>query len=388
MEIQGRDYRDGGLIRIRIEGERIAAIEPVEAGDELAQWPWIAPGMFDPQINGHKGLWFSQGDLTPEQIIETLQPHFSFGITRMCPTLVTASFEQFASGFRAIHEACAQERWVSDLVPGIHMEGPYISTEDGPRGAHPLEHVRGADWDEFRRLQEAAGGRVCLVTLAPEVDNAIPFIEKAVDSGVTIAIGHTGATPEQIRAAVDAGARLSTHLGNGAHGVLRRHPNYIWEQLGDPRLTSSIITDGFHLPPSVIRTIVGVKGVDNTIITCDASGYAGCPVGVYDKGEVPVEILPDGRLVIAGQQQLLAGSGVETDTCVSHLCAVADVSLAEAINMAGRTAARLLGFEEIRLQRGSRADLMQFTWDGPGTRMKILAVHQAGTLRFGHNRGR
>ena len=103
------------------------------------------------------------------------------------------------------------------MVCGCHLEGPYISAEDGPRGAHPREHVRHADWNEFQQLQEISGNRIKLVTLAPEVDGALDFIRTAVASGVVISIGHTAASPEQIRAAVDAGARLRrTHLGNGS----------------------------------------------------------------------------------------------------------------------------------------------------------------------------
>jgi N-acetylglucosamine-6-phosphate deacetylase len=383
MQIKGRDYRTGAAIAVTIEGEQIRRVAAADAGDALAEWPYLAPGIFDLQINGHAGTWFSQGHLTADDVIRTLEPHFKYGITRMCPTLVTASFEQFESGFSAIRTACEQEVWVSQMVAGCHMEGPYISKEDGPRGAHPISQVRRADWDEFRRLQEASGNRIILVTLAPEAQGAVPFIEKAVDSGVTIAIGHTGATPEQVTAAVDAGARLSTHLGNGAHGTLRRHPNYIWEQLGEPRLSASIITDGYHLPPSVIRSIVGVKGPEKTIITCDASGYAGCPVGVYEHGEVPVEVLPDGRLVIAGQEQLLAGSGVETDTCLAHALAVTDLSLGEVFAMAGRNPARLLGVDVVELQRHSRADLVAFNWSGPGTPLNVHGTMLAGTVKFG-----
>src|SRR5690606_30697840 len=140
--------------------------------------------------------------------------------------------------------------------------------------------------------------------------------------------------------------------------TLPRHPNYIWDQLGEPRLMASIITDGFHIPPSVIRTVIRTKGVDNTIITCDAAGFAGCPPGVYEHGSMKVEILDDGRLVLAGQRQLLAGSGVETDTCVGHAVAAGGVTLCEALDMAGRNPARLLGFEQIRLEAGSRADIV------------------------------
>lgn len=382
--IRGRRYDTGEPVSIGIEGNRIASVEAVTPQETTESWPWIAPGLFDLQINGHGGTWFSDETLTPEKVLTTLEPHSRFGITRLMPTLVTASHEAFVSGFNAIREACEQESWADQMVAGCHLEGPYISKEDGPRGAHPLQHVRGADWDEFCQYQEASGGRIRLVTLAPEAEGAVPFIRRAVEDGLTVAIGHTGADSEQVEAAVDAGARLSTHLGNGAHGQLRRHPNYIWDQLGDARLMASIITDGHHLPPSVIRSFIAAKGKSNIVITCDASGLAGCPPGKYDVGTGPVEILEDGRIVIAGQHQLLAGSSLETDTCVAHAIKVAGLTLAEAFDMAGRNPCRLLGCEEVQLKEGSRADLVVFEFSSSSSRIEWISTIANGEVRFGN----
>jgi N-acetylglucosamine-6-phosphate deacetylase len=383
MELLGRHYQNGEPVRVTVRGDRIQSIEPAWPAGDLTDLPYVAPGLFDLQINGINGTWFSKVGLTSDEVLTALEAHFKFGITRMLPTLVTNSFEALASGFAAIREACEREPWADQMAPGCHLEGPFISSEDGPRGAHPLKHVRAADWDEFQRLQEISGNRIKLLTLAPESQGAVEFIRKAVASGVVIAIGHTAATPEQVTAAVDAGARLSTHLGNGAHGMLRRHPNYLWEQLGDPRLTASIITDGHHLPASVIRSILGAKAVRRTIITCDAAGYAGCAPGLYKSEWGDVEILDDGKIVVAGQRQFLAGSGSETDACVTHAMAAAGVSLADAIDMAGRNVSQLLGYEEVRLRRGSRADLWVFHHDGPGRPFRTVSTILAGEVRFG-----
>ncbi len=383
MQLVGRSYENGEPLQITIEGERVVAVEPAWPAGRVDELPYIAPGLFDLQINGHGGTWFSDTQLTSDKVLEILGAHFAFGITRLCPTVVTNSFEALATGFNAVREACEREEWADKMVPGCHLEGPYISDVDGPRGAHPLEHVRAADWEEFQKLQKISGNRIRLVTLAAETENGIPFIQRAVESGVVISLGHTAATPEQITAAVDAGARLSTHLGNGAHGTIRRHPNYIWEQLGDSRLTASIITDGHHLPASVVRSFIGAKTPQNIIITCDAAGLAGCPPGIYKEGTMQVEILEDGRIVIAGQRQLLAGSSLDTGTCVAKAIEYAGVSLSEAFDMAGRNPSRLLGFEEIRLRRGSRADFVLFHYSGPGSSLEITTTVAAGVLRHG-----
>ena len=383
MKIIGRRYDNGEPVQITVDGDRIAAVDPITPDEPLDRLPWVAPGMFDLQINGHGGIWFCKSDLSVDEVVQTIEPHFRFGITRLFPTLITASNAALKAGFTAIRQACEQHEWVNDVVAGCHLEGPFISKEDGPRGAHPLAQVRPATWDEFEPLQAASGNRIRLVTLAPECEGSIEFIKRAVAEGLTIAIGHTAASPEQVQAAVDAGARLSTHLGNGAHGQIRRHPNYIWEQLGDSRLIPSIITDGHHLPSSVIRSIIKTKGKANVVITCDSAGLAGCPPGRYSLDSGDVEILENGRIVIAGQNQLLAGSSLETDTCVSHAMKVADLSLSEAFDMAGRNPCRLMGLEEVRLRRGCRADLVLFDFDGVDSPLRFKATVSRGVVRFG-----
>ena len=383
LTLRGRRYDTGEPVCVRTDKDRIVSVDPCTPDGPVESWPWLAPGLVDLQINGHGGIWFSSSDLTPEKVVKTVESHFKSGITRMLPTLVTAGHEELRNGFDAVRRACEQSDWVHRMVAGCHLEGPYISGADGPRGAHPLRHVRPCDWDEFLQLQAASGGRIRLVTLAAEAQGAPEFIRRAVDSGVVVAIGHTAADSGEIQAAVDAGARLSTHLGNGAHGQIRRHPNYIWDQLGDSRLMASIITDGHHLPPAVIRSMIRSKTPAGIIITCDAAGLAGCPPGEYAAAGGRVEILEDGRIVIAGQHQLLAGSGAQTDACVAHAVSVAGVSLAQAFDMAGKNPCRLLGLEVTRLRRGSRADLVQFEFAGPGDSIHWKTTVLGGVIRYG-----
>lgn len=378
-----RRYDTGEPVRVVVEGDRIAAVEPAWPPRGAAPWPFVAPGLFDLQINGHGGTWFSDEQLTPAQVLSVLEAHFAHGVTRMCPTLITSAFAALEAGFLAIRRACEQERWADRMVAGCHLEGPYISSEPGPVGAHPREHVRACDWDEFTALQSASGGRIRLITLAPEASGAIDFIRRATAAGVTVAIGHTAATAAQIDAAAHAGARLSTHLGNGAHALLPRHPNYLWEQLGHPQLMASVISDGQHLPASVVRSIVRAKGPQRVIITCDASGLAGCPPGTYTHHGGTFEVLADGRIVVAGQPQYLAGSTRETDACVARLATMAGVPLAVAWNMASHNPARLLGCEPVRLARGARADLTVFDYAGPDSDLTVRATLADGCVRFG-----
>ncbi len=383
LTLVARHFANGEPIRLFMEADRIVRIEPAWPSGSVVDWPFVAPAFLDLQINGHGGVWFSDDALTADAVLATLAPHYRFGVTRLCPTLITNSFSGLAAGFAAIRQACEQSAWADRMVCGCHLEGPFISAEEGPRGAHPKEHVRGANWDEFQRLQEISGHRIRLVTMAPETDQAIPFIEKAVRSGVVIALGHTAASPAQIQAAVDAGARLSTHLGNGAHSMIHRHRNVIFEQLAEPRLAASLIVDGHHLPPNLVRIFFQVKKAQRTILTCDAAGWAGCPVGLYENKLGRSEMLSSGKLVVAGQQELLAGSAQQLDTCVANMMSFAGASLKEAVEMASQNPARLLGQEVVRLRRGSLADLVIFHVPDAGQKLEVEATIASGEVKFG-----
>jgi N-acetylglucosamine-6-phosphate deacetylase len=368
MILHAKHHATGHPLAISVEPGRIAGIS---ASNEKPE-QWIAPAFFDPQINGCLGIAFNSPSLTPEQIRIVVDECRKHGIGSLLPTLITTSFEAFRHGFGTLTSAIDTDRELANRIPGFHLEGPYFSAEDGPRGAHPKEHVRDPDWDEFRRLQDAAGGRIRMVTLAPERSGAAPFIEKLTASGVVVAIGHTAANAQQIRDAVAAGAKTSTHLGNGCHAVLPRHENYIWEQLANDGLWMSIIPDGHHLPPAVVKCLVRAKGVDRTLITCDASSLAGMPAGKYREWGTDLEVLPSGKVVVAGTPYL-AGSGHFTDLCVGNVARFAGITLAEAVDMATARPRQLIGLPVHTLEVDQPADLVLFDWQ-PGGDLRVRQV--------------
>jgi N-acetylglucosamine-6-phosphate deacetylase len=353
-------------------------MQPASAA--AADIPWIAPALFDLQINGCDNHGFSSEKLTRDSVRHIVDVCRRHGIGGLCPTLVTNSFEALAHGMATLRQAREADNVIAAAVPAIHLEGPYISAEDGPRGAHPRAHVRPPNWDEFRRLQDAAGGLIRLVTLAPEHDGAPEFIARLTASGVVVAIGHTAASGPRIREAIAAGARLSTHLGNGSHAMLPRHENYIWEQLAADELWASVIADGHHLPESVVRCIVRVKTPARTVLTCDASSLAGLPPGRYREWDQDFEILPGGKVVVAGTSYL-AGSGLFTDSCLGNAIRFAGVSLADALDMAGARPRELLRLPPRRLQVGEPADLMLFHWQ-PGADVRLHQTVIAGDTVF------
>jgi len=376
LHLRARHYATGERLDILCEHGKIACLNPAGQGGVDIEAEWIAPALFDLQINGCAGISFNSPDLTEEGIRRVVNVCRRHGIGAFCPTLITNCHEALLHGFATIHSACAADQNLARTLPALHLEGPYISPEDGPRGAHPLCHVRPPDWDEFRRFQDAAGGRIRLVTFAPELDGALTFIEKLVASGVVVALGHTAASGACIRAAIAAGTRLSTHLGNGSHAFLARHDNYLWEQLAADDLWASIISDGQHLPPAVLRCILRVKTPARTIITCDASSLADLPPGRYREWDQEFEVLPTGRIVVPGTT-FLAGSGVFTDACIGHILSLGETSLADAIDMAGARPRQLLGLEARPLQVGAPADVILFDWQ-PGAAFAVRAMLLSG----------
>ena len=224
-------------------------------------------------------------------------------------------------------------------MDGFHVEGPHIS----PRTVR-AERIRGAGCgprivDEFRRWQDATGGRVRIVTLAPEWPEAPGYIETITAEGVVAAIGHTQATRRRSPMRFRAGATLSTHLGNGAHPVLRRHPNYIWDQMAEDRLMAELHR-GWD-PPGCRLSEGGASGEGprRSVLVTDAATPAGAAPGRYRLGEQDVDLTADGRVVLAGTDRL-AGSALRMDRGVENLMRLCGLRLADAVRMATVNAAR------------------------------------------------
>lgn len=384
MRLLARRYDTGEAVAVEVAG---GIVEGVASLDGEGSLPWIAPGFVDVQVNGYGGQEFADLELTPEHVEKILLGLDSCGVTQSCPTCTTQSFEVLRHALQTIHRAAESSPQVAARMAGIHLEGPYISPEDGPRGAHPRAHCRAPDWDEFQRLQEAAGGRIRILTLSPEYENAPAFMAKAAAGGVVVAIGHTAATPEQITAAVDAGARMSTHLGNGAHGQMRRHPNYLWTQMADDRLVASLIADGHHLPPEVIKVILRAKTPQRCVLVSDITGMAGMPPGYYETSLGAVEVLENGRLVVAGQRQFLAGAALPIGVGVVNVMRFAGADLATAAEMATTGPAAIVHGRCGGLRPGDAADFVLFDLDrddaGRPIALRVRTTVNQGKTVFG-----
>ncbi|MDY0924818.1 N-acetylglucosamine-6-phosphate deacetylase [Pantoea trifolii] len=363
--LRGRDYRTLQPIELEIEH---GTIIDVRALSELEEEIILAPGLVDLQVNGFQGVDFNHFPFSEEDVLHATRALWQQGVTSFLPTVITAMPEGIAQAMQRLASACQHHPDVARAVPGFHLEGPFLSPEDGPRGAHPREAIRAPDIALFDSWQHAAQQYIRLLTLSPEWPHSDALIKHCVAQQVRVAIGHTSATPEQIHAAVDAGATLSTHLGNGAHLQLPRHPNYIWQQLAEDALTATLIADGDHLPADVLKVFLRAKG-EQALLVSDVTSFAGQPPGIYDTAiGGRVQLSASGRLSIADAPQLLAGSARGLLDGVNFLLRQQLATLAQAIDMASIRPARQLNLPQQQgLACGAPADVLLLAAQADGS---------------------
>jgi N-acetylglucosamine-6-phosphate deacetylase len=366
LELTGRLVSTGEITQVKTHGYVIRAVDDLLKPGRVDDF--LAGGFIDLQVNGFAGVDYNDPATTTEQIVKSLHAQFSTGVTKILPTIITGSKERITGALRNL-TACLRElertqRAESHAIAGYHVEGPHLSPEDGPRGAHPLEHIRPPDIEEFRRWQEAADGLVKLVTVSPEWPGMAAYVAEIVKTGVVASIGHTKATTDEIQAVVDAGARMSTHLGNAAHATLHKTQNYIWDQLANGQLSPSFVVDGIHIPGHFIHAAMRAKGLENCILVTDAVAPAMCQPGRFKLGQVEVELKTDGSVrMLEGDR--LAGSALRMDHAIGNTVRLAGVTLREAIMMATQNPARVgrIAGRQRGVVPGEKADLVRFGWD-------------------------
>jgi len=354
----GRAPSTGEPFTVHCADGRIAAIEAGAPGESA----WLTPGLIDLQVNGYCGDDLNADDLTIDTVQSLARRMLATGVTTFLPTLITASEEKIIRSLRIIAAARQADPLLMHMIPFVHVEGPHIAPDDGPRGAHPREHVRPPDLAEFQRWQDASGDLVGMVTLSPHYPGSSEYIHALSARGIHISLGHTSASADQIHAAATAGARLSTHLGNGVANLLPRHPNLIWTQLAEDRLTATFIADGHHLPADTLTVMMRAKTVQRAALISDLVTLAGLPPGEYVTpvgGKVYLH--PDGRLNVAGTPYL-AGATATLKDAIAYVANNTGFSLGDATLMATANPGRFAG-ERGLLRVGATADLLLFRWE-------------------------
>ena len=350
---RGIDVASNEAVEVEF-GDSIEAVRPCAWADDL---PWISPGFVDIQVNGFAGVDFNNPGASRKDIARAVHAILATGVTRCLPTVITGSPDDMMDCLRNLRAAQKE----MPAIAGFHVEGPHIGAEDGPRGAHPARWVRPPDVAEFHQWQDATDGNIRLVTLSPHWPEAAAYVRAVVQAGTAVSIGHTGATAEQILAAADSGATLSTHLGNGAHAILRRHPNYIWDQLAEDRLSASFIVDGIHVGRAFLQSAIRAKTVARTVLVTDASAPAGAAPGRYRLGEQDADLTVDGRVVLSGTDKL-AGSALRMNDGIANIMQLGGLSLREAVETATVNPAGIIGLDGRTrgLKPGERGDVIVF----------------------------
>lgn len=297
----------GDPFLVNIHEERwVSAVKLIN--HHVAEKEHFGPGLTDLQINGINGIDFNHPDLTPEAVHKATSYLLSQGITTYFPTLITNSPETTEKLIKTFVKACEKHQLVDHCIGGIHLEGPFISSLPGAKGAHDDQYIQNPSWNLIETFQKISGNRIKLITLAPELEGGIEFIQKCVSAGIKVAIGHSSADSQELSAAVAAGASLSTHLGNGIPLKLPRHPNLLWDQLAADGLYASLIADGFHVPDAFLKVVFQCKG-NKALLVSDATSFAGMPAGEYEAhiGN-KVVLSEEGRLSVKNMDGLLAGA--------------------------------------------------------------------------------
>jgi N-acetylglucosamine-6-phosphate deacetylase len=369
IELTGRSVVTEKGLCLAIEHDRVVAIK---AADVHQDAPFISPAFIDLQVNGCAGCDYSSDGFAAEDLQRIVRHLAASGTARHVPTIITSPQRRIVRNLKMLAQALKNNPDLSAATAGIHIEGPYISEEDGPRGAHDVKFVRDPSLSEFEEWQEAAGGRIKIVTVAPEKKGALDFIAAVSQRGVVVAIGHTAASPQRIREAVAAGATMSTHLGNGSHSRLPRLQNYLWEQLADDRLYAGIIADGFHLPASVLKVFVRSKGLDRLVLISDIAVAGGRAPGRYTWGDIEVEVHADGHISLAGTE-FLVGAGHMLDRDIAQFVHHTGLALGAAVALCTRNAAKVLGEKAYPqdFEQGMPADLTLFRYRPGDERLRI-----------------
>lgn len=374
--ITGRDALSGEPLCVVIDNGRIQSVSPGPQGETA----WLTAGLIDLQVNGYCGCDLNAEAIDPEVVMALVDRLAAAGVTTFAPTIITASERRIVAALRAIAAARKASARAAHAIPFVHIEGPFLSPEDGARGAHPREEIRPPSLAELERWQAASGGLVGMVTISPHWGNALAFIAAAAARGIRVAIGHTHATPEQIHAAAEAGAILSTHLGNGIAPMLPRHPNPIWSQLADDRLTAAFIADGHHLPGDALKAMLRAKSVARSILISDVTALGGMPPGVYLSSiGGNAELHADGSLRMLGSQ-LLAGAALTLKDGIANCVLSGICPLADAIRMSTENPGRLAGGRGV-LRPGASADIVRFSLDKEKKRMAVETVLVEGVER-------
>ncbi len=314
------------------------------------------PGLIDLQVNGYSGVDFSSGQLEEADILGACRELLASGTTAFLPTMITNAHETYARNLPLLANVLKRDEFQGRLL-GLHLEGPFISAEDGPRGAHTADFAREPDTDYLDSLLEMANGHVRLITIAAELPGAEELARHAVQEGIAVSLGHQMALDEDLDRLQKAGAKAITHLGNALPSLLPAKDNPIWAGLANDNLFATVITDSHHVPASVIKCFVRTKGASRFIVVSDAAPLAGMPPGRYRTLGNDVILEENGR-IFNPHTGFLVASSYTMIQCMNYLASLGLLTPDELVAVGYYNPLKLIGIEadEVAVDSGLEFD--------------------------------
>jgi len=306
------------------------------------------PGFVDLQVNGFVGVEFSDPALTRAGAETAFRAVLASGTAAFVPTLITSPLETYRRNTPLLVEVMRSDEFQGRVL-GLHLEGPFISSQPGAVGAHDPAYVRAPDAAMLEELLGLGQGQVRLLTVAADVPGVEALIRLARSRGVTVSIGHSLFSSADLTRVYAAGARALTHLGNGLPNQLPRHPNPMWDGLADDGYTAMIIADGHHLPASVVKTMARAKGAARLIVVSDCVSVAGLPPGEYDVLGNHAVLEPSGRFYNP-EKQCLVGSSATMTACMNFLASLDVFGFDDLVTVGFHNPLRLLGLTSADVQ--------------------------------------
>ena len=307
------------------------------------------PGFVDLQVNGFLGVDFSNPGLTEDAFVDVCRQLRAAGTAAFLPTVITSPLEVYERNLPLIASVLAREEFRAWL-PGMHVEGPFLSSQPGAVGAHNPDWTAAPSVEVFEKILRWSGGFIKLFTLSPELPGADGVARAARAAGVAVSLGHTLGTTEDLHRLTQAGARAFTHLGNALPPQLPKFANPIWPALASDDLTAMLIADGHHLTDEFLKAVIRAKGIDRVIITSDASPVAGMPPGKYQALGNEIVIETNGRLHNP-KKGCLVGSSATMLQCMNYLASLGFVTREELLRVGFFNPVQLAGIDPKSIPR-------------------------------------
>lgn len=298
-------------------------------------------GLFDIQVNGFAGVDFNDEKIDADQLDHALEAMLGTGVTMCLPTLITASFDVLEARLTALDNAIAASSLGPLMIPGYHLEGPFLNPQKGYAGCHPAQAMCVPQAKKVLGLEKHLQRPILLITYAPEFDEKERFAGAMREAGKCLSIGHSAASLENVEKAVSAGVRLSTHLGNALPQNMHKFINPLFAQLGCDTLYAGFIADGIHIPFYVLKSLLRAKGEERSILVTDATSAAASDAGFYRFAGMQIQRLQDGSVRVPGSTQL-SGSGLTMDQAIRNLVECNLAGFKAAVRMASENPYQLM----------------------------------------------